>query len=256
MNSQPDIDAQKIADCVSRFRERRPHVHCITNAVAQHFTANVLLAAGATPSMTINPDEISGFVGMADGLLINLGTMDEQREKSAQLAVETANGTSKPWVLDPVFVQASPLRLLQAKQLMASNPALIRCNRNEAKALFGCGTEVAHLQDLSASKNTIVALTGPSDLICSAGALTCVDNGSALMDRITAMGCALTALMAGFIAAESERMLAAVSAAACFGLAGEIAEQKSTGPGTFVPAFLDALYTLSNDDIATGVRLS
>ena len=48
----PDITGQHLADCVERFRAVRPHVHCITNSVAQHFTANVLLAAGATPSMT------------------------------------------------------------------------------------------------------------------------------------------------------------------------------------------------------------
>ncbi len=41
------------ADMLERLRARRPRVHCITNAVAQNFTANMLLAAGAVPSMTI-----------------------------------------------------------------------------------------------------------------------------------------------------------------------------------------------------------
>ena len=43
----------------SACAQRRPRVHCITNAVAQNFTANVLLAAGAVPSMTIAPKEIA-----------------------------------------------------------------------------------------------------------------------------------------------------------------------------------------------------
>ena len=38
------------ADILERLRERRPRVHCITNAVAQAFTANMLLAAGTVPS--------------------------------------------------------------------------------------------------------------------------------------------------------------------------------------------------------------
>ena len=32
------------ADVLERIREKRPRVHCITNAVAQNFTANMLLA--------------------------------------------------------------------------------------------------------------------------------------------------------------------------------------------------------------------
>ena len=61
----PDI----AADIFARLRARNPSVHCITNAVAQNFTANVLLAAGAIPSMTVAPDEVGSFVARADALL-------------------------------------------------------------------------------------------------------------------------------------------------------------------------------------------
>ena len=64
------------ADMIVRLRERSPRVHCITNTVAQAFTANVLLAAGAIPSMTIAPQEISEFAARADALLVNLGNFD------------------------------------------------------------------------------------------------------------------------------------------------------------------------------------
>ena len=43
-----DVTAAPLA----ALRQRRPRAHCITNAVAQAFTANVLLAAGAIPSNT------------------------------------------------------------------------------------------------------------------------------------------------------------------------------------------------------------
>ena len=78
----PEVTAETVAQCVARFRASKPHVHCITNSVAQNFTANVLLAAGATPSMTIAAEEIGDFVSMADALLINLGTMDSARTKA------------------------------------------------------------------------------------------------------------------------------------------------------------------------------
>jgi len=60
------------ADILERLRERRPRVHCITNAVAQAFTANMLLAAGAVPSMTIALKEVRVFAARADALLVNL----------------------------------------------------------------------------------------------------------------------------------------------------------------------------------------
>ena len=56
------------ADILTRLRARSPRVHCITNAVAQAFTANVLLATGAIPSMTLSADEIGAFVARADAL--------------------------------------------------------------------------------------------------------------------------------------------------------------------------------------------
>ena len=69
---------------------RGPRVHCITNAVAQNFTANVLLAAGCVPSMTLSPEEIGPFVAGAQALLVNLGTFDSERREATEIAVETA----------------------------------------------------------------------------------------------------------------------------------------------------------------------
>src|SRR5437879_1770607 len=89
----PDITA----DILARVRARTPRVHCITNAVAQTFTANMLLAAGAVPSMTIAPDEIGPFVARADALLVNLGTFDAERRAAVDIAIAAA-GERVPWV--------------------------------------------------------------------------------------------------------------------------------------------------------------
>src|SRR5437588_1376117 len=97
--------ADAAAAVLARLRAKSPRVHCITNAVAQNFTANVLLAIGAVPSMTIAPDEIADFVARADALLVNLGTLDEQRRAAVQIAIEEAADDRRPWVLDPVMVE-------------------------------------------------------------------------------------------------------------------------------------------------------
>src|ERR1700752_886038 len=100
------------ADVLARIKRRAPRVHCITNSVAQAYTANMLLAAGAVPSMTIAPEEIAAFVSGADALLVNLGTFDAERRAAIEAAVGALGrgGQSKPWVLDPVFVERSPAR--------------------------------------------------------------------------------------------------------------------------------------------------
>ena len=68
----------------------------MTNSVAQNFTANMLLAVGAVPSMTVAPEEIAEFVKRSDALLVNLGTLDPARreaaETAARVAVEAAAG--------------------------------------------------------------------------------------------------------------------------------------------------------------------
>src|SRR5690242_8269729 len=102
--------AQAAADILARLRVKAPRVHCITNSVAQNFTANVLLAAGAQPSMTISPEEIGYFVDSADALLVNLGTFDRERAEAIDIAVGRAAAASQPWLLDPVLIDRSPPR--------------------------------------------------------------------------------------------------------------------------------------------------
>ncbi|MFD0915839.1 hydroxyethylthiazole kinase [Pseudahrensia aquimaris] len=247
----PEYTAEQIADCVARFRTRRPHVHCITNSVAQHFTANVLLAAGATPSMTIAPDEVESFVTMADALLINLGTMDEERKRAAHIAITAANAQSKPWALDPVFVQASKGRMALAQELLKHSPTLLRCNAGEAKALFGDTASFA-----AQHSEICIAKTGKTDEILQGNFTVGFQNGSPLMDCVTTMGCALNAVMISFSACEDDTALAACAALSLYNIAGEEAAVRAAGPGTFVPHFLDCLAELAPDTIAERVRFA
>jgi hydroxyethylthiazole kinase len=64
------------------------------------------------------------------------------------------------------------------------------------------------------------------------------------MARVTAMGCAGSALVAACLAVESDPWLASVAGMLILGVAGEIAGETSEGPGSFAVAILDALYRL------------
>lgn len=228
------------ADLLDRLRERQPRIHCITNAVAQNFTANALLAAGAIPSMTISPDEVAAFAARSDGLLVNLGTFDAERKTAAETAVAIANRLERPWVLDPVLIDRSPPRADFARELAARSPAAIRLNSSEFEALDGTSSIEAFAQ----SRGTVLALTGAVDLVTDGATPIRIRNGHPLMARVTAMGCVASALVGAALAVEPDAWKATAAALLAIGVAGEVAAARARGPGSFAAEILDAVYAL------------
>lgn len=250
------VDPAAVAGCLDRLRGDKPRVHCITNSAAVNFTANVLLAAGAIPSMTVNPEEISDFVASADAVLVNLGTLDPLRIEAVDAAVTVARDTGLSWALDPVFVDRSPSRLSLAKRLVEAEPALIRLNSAELSALTGGGRQDQAADTLALESMCVVARTGETDYVTDGARAVGITGGHAFMSMVTATGCATTALMAGFLAVEPDAVVAAASCLAFVAAAAEIAGAKAEGPGSFSPAFIDALSRLSPEDVAASARFS
>ena len=244
------------ADILMRLRARGPRVHCITNAVAQTFTANTLLAAGAVPSMTLAAEEIGAFVARADGLLVNLGTFDDERRAATAAALKVAAERRIPWVLDPVFIDRSAARADYAKSLVAQKPNAVRLNGAEFAALSGSEPEDAALAAYARDTRAVMALTGTVDRITDGAQQTRIENGHPLMARVTAMGCAASALTAAFLAVESDAFAATASALLCFGVAGGLAGERAQGPGSFPAALLDALYALDKHTLEEKARVT
>lgn len=238
------------------LRGERTRVHAITNAAAQTLTANLLLAAGGIPSLTVAPEEVSAFTSRSAALLVNLGTLDNDRRAAIPQAIATARDQAKPWVLDPVFVEASPPRLEFARACLAGKPHVLRCNAGEFTALAGGKATPKTVQAFAKAHGTVVALTGTVDLITDGTRRVRVDNGHPLMARVTAMGCAGTALVAAFAALHDDALEAAAAALLVTGAAGEIAARNATGPGTFQSGFLDALFTLDTLTLTARGRIS
>jgi hydroxyethylthiazole kinase len=244
------------ADILERLRQRRPRVHCITNAVAQNFTANMLLAAGAVPSMTIAQKEVRAFAARADALLINLGTFDPERQRASLAAIGVANKAGIPWVLDPVFIDRSPPRAAFARKLVALKPRALRLNLAEFGALAGGKTDAAALARFAKARRTVVGLTGERDLVCDASRRAAISNGDPLMARVTAMGCAASALVGATLAVEPDAWKAVAAALIVIGVAGEIAAARARGPGSFAMEILDALYALDRDTLMARAKVS
>lgn len=261
---QPDLHSRALAaHALHQFRTLSPLVHCMTNEVVQNFTANTLLALGASPAMVIEPEEASQFAAIASALLVNVGTLTRDRATAMRAAVEQAHLARTPWALDPVAVGALDFRRRFCLDLLSLQPAVIRGNASEILALAGMNsggrgvdttdTPAAALgaaQALARRVGTIVVVTGEVDYVTDAQRTVCVNGGDILMTRVVGTGCALSAVVAASCALPGDRLDNVASACSWMKQAGQIATQQSTGPGSFVPAFLDALYNLNAQEQA------
>lgn len=243
------------ADILARIRARVPRVHCITNVVAQNFSANMLLAAGAIPSMTIAPDEVAEFAARADALLVNLGTFDAERRAAAPIAIEAVTQHGRPWLLDPVFIERSAPRTAFAKMLSEKQPGAIRLNRAEFVAMSGREPDDSALKEFAQGHGTTVGLTGATDVVADEDRQLRIDNGHPLMAKVTAMGCAGGALVGACLAVENDAWLAMASGLLILGVAGELAAQKAAGPGSFAVDILDAVHALDKATLITRARI-
>jgi hydroxyethylthiazole kinase len=244
------------ADVLARIRDRAPRVHCITNTVAQNYTANMLLAVGAVPSMTISPEEIGSFVAGANALLVNLGTFDAERRGAISVALGATQMAHAPWVLDPVFIERSPGRAQFARELLAHQPTVVRLNATEFAPLFGSDPAAEAASRVAKACDTVVALTGNADIVTDGSRRAAIANGDPLMSLITGMGCAGSALVCAALAVETDAWLATNAALIALGVAGEVAAQSARGPGRFASRILDALHSLDRATLRARAKVS
>ena len=102
----------------------------------------------------------------------------------------------------------------------------------------------------------MVGLTGERDLVCDGSRLATIANGDPLMARVTAMGCAASALVGATLAVEPDAWKATAAALIIIGVAGEMAAARARGPGSFAVEILDALYALDRDTLIARARVS
>ena len=252
-----------VIDNLNKVRSQSPLVHNITNYVVMNNTANALLALGASPVMAHAAEEMEDFIKIDSALVVNIGTLSSYWIKSMKDAMSYASENSKPVVLDPVGAGATAFRTETVKELLeVSVPAVIRGNGSEIMSLRNAAVKtkgvdssadsdeaVSSAKEVAAELGCVVCVSGETDYITDGKEVLTVKNGSTLMARVTGMGCTATAVTGAFAAVDDNPLTAAFSAMAVMGIAGEIAAEKATGPGTLQLHFLDALYNISGDDI-------
>ncbi|MDD7916078.1 hydroxyethylthiazole kinase [Actinomycetospora callitridis] len=246
---------------LSTVHDETPLVHCVTNLVATNLSANALLALGASPAMVEDQAEAAELAAVAGALVVNTGTMTPERADGMRAAASAARDAGTPWLLDPVGVGPLTMRTDVARGLLELRPAVVRGNASEILALAGregrgrgvdatvAVDDAADAADELARRcEGVVAVSGPVDRITDGTTVLHVHGGHPLMGRVTAMGCALGAITAAFLAAArstgDDPVAATVAAHAVVGACGAAAGVAARGPGSFVPAWLDALAAL------------
>ena len=257
-----------VAAALAEIRRTAPLVHNITNYVVMNNTANALLALGASPAMVHAVDEVEEFVGISRALVINIGTLSAPWVTAMGNAADRAHRLGVPWALDPVGVGATTFRNTVAVDLVRRRPAVIRGNASEILALAGTGartkgvdsthrtnTAIDAARELARRTGAAVAVTGATDYVTDGTRLATLNNGHPLMARVTGMGCTATAIIGAFLAVERDPFGAAVHGLTVLGVAGEIAADRSPGPGSLQVQILDALHLLDDATIAERARV-
>ena len=261
--------AQRAAGNLRELRKQRPLVHNITNYVVMNYTANALLACGASPVMAHAAEEVEEMVSFAGALVLNIGTLTPQWVEAMLRAGKRANAVNVPIILDPVGSGATRLRTESAKRLTRElSMAVVRGNASEVLSLAEKeartkGVDSVHSVDeaegaalaLAIDLKTTLAITGKVDLITDGKRIIRVHNGHEMMSRVTGTGCTATVMIGAFLAVAPDPLEAATTALAYFGLAGEKAASQTNAPGSYQIALLDALFSIAEEELREGARI-
>lgn len=253
------------------LKRENPLIHMITNYVTVNDLAQVTINYGGLPLMATHHDELKEITKMANGLLVNIGTLEPYQMESSMISMKIAKEKGIPSVLDPVGVQASKLRRDFAKKIiLEGEPSLIKGNLAEIKTLIGetsnsIGIDSFEdslsentknkIKEYARERNLIVVVSGVVDFITNGEESASVKNGTYKMSKITGTGCMLGALLTlalSFYDHKDLRFKEVVKAVSTWGICGELAEERlreKEGLMTFKHNLLDELSIINDETI-------
>ena len=216
-------------------------------------------------------DEAEHLARHGGSLVINMGSVTPEGISNYLLALKAYNNGEGPVLFDPVGAGATQTRREALSIIMAGGYFhVIKGNESEIKAVLGqtgqqqkgvdsssssSPLEKASLvKELALKERNVAILTGTTDYLSDGDRTYSVNNGSKFLSKITGSGCVLGSTIAAYMSAHrSDRLLAALAAMLVYEIAAERAAERSDvrGPGTFVPAFLDELYNIT-EETSTG----
>lgn len=250
----------ELIEDLRKIAQTSPLIHNITNYVVMNWTANCLLAIGASPIMAHAEEETPELVRQARAVVVNIGTLDAHGIGRMEQAMKAAQELGVPVIVDPVGAGATHLRTETVQRWLEQGwVAVLRGNASEIMSLSGArettkGVDSQHAveqavpfaEKVAHQYGCVVCVSGATDWVVALGKQpVSIHHGHSLMTRVTGMGCAATALIGAFVAVQPDWMIATAHAMTLMGMAGERAAVESSGPGTLAVNFIDALYQFS-----------
>jgi thiamine-phosphate diphosphorylase / hydroxyethylthiazole kinase len=245
--------------------------HNMTNTVVQNFAANVCLASGSSPIMSINGKEAADLAKLGGALVINMGTVTPDTISAYLAGMQAYNKAGNPILFDPVGGGATSLRRETIKTLLAGGFfSVIKGNEGEISAVAGASQvqqrgvdsgpsnsseadKTKMVTQLAQRERCIVLMTGAVDYLSDGQRTVGISNGSHWLGKITGSGCALGSTIASYVALHrKDKFVAALAGILHYEIAAERAAVHARGPGSFIPSFLDEIYALGQE-IRAGV---
>ncbi|MDP4169152.1 MAG: hydroxyethylthiazole kinase [Bacillota bacterium] len=265
------MNIEKMAKIVEQVRQVNPLVHNITNVVVTNFTANGLLALGASPVMAYAKEEVADMAKIAGALVLNMGTLSSEEVEAMLIAGKSANENGVPVIFDPVGAGATPFRTEAARKIMNGiKVSIIRGNAAEianvageewsikgVDAGEGNGDVRALAEKVARQYGMVVVITGKEDIISDGTTHYIIRNGHPILTKVTGTGCLLTSVVGAFAAVEKDLVLASAAALVTYEVAAELAASKTAekGPGSFQIELLNELSNISAKDVEKYARI-
>jgi hydroxyethylthiazole kinase len=252
------------AEYLRHLRAAKPLVYHITNVVTVSDCANATLLVGGLPVMANSPREAEAMVGLAQALVLNIGTLHEEQVEAMLIAGRRANELGLPIILDPVGAGATAYRTQTAQHLLVQlEVAVIKGNAGEIATLAGEQAEVRGVESgivtdvvsparaLSHDTGAVVAVTGARDVVVHGTGAGWVEGGSPRMSTFVGSGCVATCLVGCFVGAHPDAPFEATLAALRFyrAAAARAAAANPLGPLAFREAVWDQLALLQPEDL-------
>ena len=201
--------------------------------------------------------------------VLNLGTLSRAQVDSMLAAGKMANRNQIPVILDPVGAGATSLRTESAHLLMNKiEVAVLKGNAGEIGVLAGAGGSVKGVdstglngdpagvaQEYARDADATVVISGVRDVVTDGRRTIVVHNGHEMMGALSGTGCMAASLIGAFAAVCPDPVVSSVAALVSFGIAGERAAQRASGPYSFRTALIDEIVLLGRDDLMQNAKI-
>jgi hydroxyethylthiazole kinase len=258
-----------MTNILSSIKSRKPLIHHITNVVTVSDCAQITRSWGALPIMAYAIEEVAEMVSTASALVLNIGTLQKEQVEAMIKAAVKANQIGIPVILDPVGVGATYFRTESVREILhKAKIAVIKGNPGEISILAGekgIIKGVESVGDYSQIGKTslqlgkmyqcVVIASGAKDTVSDGSQLYQVSNGHPLLANIVGTGCMLTSTVAVFCSVATNYLDASLDAVAAFGLAAELAADKTKQPQSFKQEFMNIVSAMDDNQLNKGKKI-